>query len=168
MSMPSIRQRFAKNLLKRPDMTGIGKSAFRSKGYTFPSHSQMNQFSKFGIVYDVDPGIRDLVIDINHAGYSTGGSCQGHIKGQSGFITINLNKREIPHKILVGLNQYFTEFGYSKKPANVQEIKEILKKHGLIFIKYVPPCFTKDSKGSVRLHHAFLFRPVIDKMMERK
>lgn len=167
MSMPSIRQRFAKNLLKRPDMTGIGKSAFRSKGYTFPSHSQMNQFSRFGIVYDVDPGIRDLVIDINRAGYSTGGSCQGHIKGQSGFITINLNKREIPHKILVGLNQYFTEFGYSKKPVNVQEIKEILKKHGLIFMRYKPPRFSKDSKGRISLYHAFLFRPVLDKM-ERK
>lgn len=169
--MPSIRQRFAKNISKRPDMTGYGTSAFRSKGYTFPSHSQMNQFSRFGIVYDVDPGIRDLVIDINRAGYTTWGSCQGHIKGQSGFVSIILNKQEIPHKFLVDnpkLNQYFIdEGGYSKKPVNVQEIKEILKKHGLTFLRYKPPRFSKDSKGRISLHHAFLFRPVLDKT-ERK
>ena len=171
MSMPSIRQRFAKNISKRPDMTGYGKSAFRSKGFTFPSHSQMNQFSKFGIIYDVDPDIRDLVIDTNRAGYTTWGSCQGHIKGQSGYVSLKLNKQEIPHKFLVDnpkLNQYFiTEGGYSKKPVNVQEIKEILKKHGLIFTRYIPPSFSKGGKGSGRLHHAFLFRPVLDKT-ERK
>lgn len=167
MSMPSTRQRFAKNLLKQPDMTGIGKSAFRSKGYKFPSHSQMNQFSKFGIIYDVDPGIRDLVIDINRAGYTTMGSCQGHIKGQSGFVTIALNKQEIPHKYWGLIRDHIKEFGQSKKPVNVQELKEILKKHGLIFLRYEPPNFSKDRRGRISLHHGILFRPVIDKT-ERK
>jgi hypothetical protein len=53
-----------------------------------PTTQEMNIMDKYKIIYDVDPPIRKLVIDVARAGFKTIGSCAGHSKNERGFVTI--------------------------------------------------------------------------------
>jgi hypothetical protein len=56
--------------------------------YLFPTVEQENKLRQYNLPPLVDPGIRNALIAINEAGFSTGGSCQGHATKGEGFINI--------------------------------------------------------------------------------
>jgi hypothetical protein len=148
------QQRFAKNVKK--DMSGgMQGKAFRTKGFTFPTHEQMDAFDKYHIPHNVDPALRDAVIDLNKRGYCTSGSCQGgHLHNKrtnernTGFIAITPHKSEYPQ-------QYQQmRLHHSKKVVNPNEVKQVLKSHNIKVKKHDPPYFRK---GEIKDFHAFEF-----------
>lgn len=162
------QQRFARNVVDNIER-GLGVRAFRVKGYTFPTHEQMDSFKKYHVPYDVDPAIRDVVIEINDAGYRTAGSCQGHSKGGQGFISVHPHRTEYPTKLLA--EKYKPEpvdkivrgllsMGESKKPVNPGEIKNILLDNGLEKVRHDAPFTRLLSNDSLKAHHGFTFTAV--------
>jgi hypothetical protein len=123
---------------------------------TYPTHYQMNQFEKYGVSYDVDPALRDVVIELNMRGYRTAGSCQGHDMRNHAFVSINSSKKEIPPEQATLSKREI----YSMKNINVNEIKNIFKRHGIIITKYTPPSY---NKRRIRDYHTFQFPAILDK-----
>lgn len=83
--MKTRTERFWKNVREHEKESGHFYTATKSK---LPSHSEMNEMSKYNIIYDIDPQIRGFVIALNKRGFRTEGSCAGHRKGERGFVTI--------------------------------------------------------------------------------
>ena len=126
------QQRYAINAKDNPRGRNIGHGIT-----SYPTHYQMNQFEKYGVVYDVDPALRDVVIELNARGYRTAGSCQGHnFRNKHGYVTIRPSAKEIP----IESNKYRDEI-YSVKKVNPHEIIMIFKKHGIIITKHTPTSF---------------------------
>ena len=90
------------------------------KGYTkrppYPTNSEMNQMDKHGLIYDIDPPVRETVIKLNRAGFRTDGSCAGHSCKTKGFIIIAGNIAELT-------------------PQKKEKLLEILKNSGLKSIR---------------------------------
>lgn len=83
------------------------------KGNRPPGKKQIELMNKYDLILDIDPKIRNLVIDLNEMGFKTYGSCAGHNpKKRQGFVTI------VKHKTL--------SFLESKK-----QIRNLCKKHGI-------------------------------------
>jgi hypothetical protein len=94
--------------IRKINMRGTSFTLF--KNMKMPTHEQMNEMDKYGLIYDIDQEIRDAVIDLNKHGFKTAGSCAGHVPNKNaGFISI----MGIP-----------TE-------QKIQTAKSILSKHGL-------------------------------------
>jgi len=109
----SIAKRFWDN---RRDNIMRGPTFTIFKGLKMPTHDQMDKLEKYGIVYDVDPEIRDMVIELNDKGFKTLGSCAGHMPNKiNGFVSFSGKPTE--HKIKVA--------------------KSILQKHGMVNIRFV-------------------------------
>jgi len=142
------QQRFIRNAKDSP----YRKNSDDMRRGTYPTHYQMNQFEKYGVSYDVDPALRDVVIELNMRGYRTTGSCQGHNMRNHAFVTIHSSKKEIsPEQSRISKREI-----YSMKNINVNEIKNIFKRHGIIITKYIPPSY-------VREYHTFQFPAIFDK-----
>jgi hypothetical protein len=159
--METIKERFLKNI-KNNKYRGVGETAFTIKNYKFPTHEQMNQYKKFHLPYDIDTGLRDLIIELNQLGYKTLGSCNGH-NLHRGFISFALSDNEI-HNYLVHdykrIKKYFqkkmhrlpTKKEYNEwynkqykwhngnqntKQFNKEEVFKILKKYNLKNLRYI-------------------------------
>jgi len=52
-----------------------------------PTNTEMDKLDKHNIIYDIDPPIRTMVIELNDKGFKTEGSCAGHSIKPNGFIT---------------------------------------------------------------------------------
>jgi hypothetical protein len=83
--MESRTERFWKNIRKNEKESG---HYYTSTKTPLPSHSDMDKMGKYGIIYDVDPQIRNFVIAMNRIGYKTEGSCAGHRRNDRGFVTM--------------------------------------------------------------------------------
>jgi hypothetical protein len=143
-SDPIIKQRYDK-LLKK-NYIDRANSPIEERGYAYPTADQMRAFEKYNLPPDVDPALRNVVIELNKVGYSTGGSCQGHNHHNTAFIAINPTKEEIlkaiPNNSLpfhLAFRAHTLKDGLSKRPINTSIIVNILKKHGLQNIRYEPP-----------------------------
>ena len=162
------QQRFARNVRENPNVQLAG-GAFKTKHYTFPTHEQQDKIDKHGLPHDVDTEVRDLVIDLNDAGYCTGGSCQGHHTKNKGFVTINPHKSEIPVQFLKQRwgDQAATTYvkglvkdGLSSHKVDVGEVRKIHRDNGVSKINYEKPHF--DSKEGDYIHyHSTQFDPII-------
>ena len=51
------------------------------KGNRAPGPRQIERMKKQKLILDIDPKIRNLVIELNENGFKTYGSCAGHTKG---------------------------------------------------------------------------------------
>ena len=101
---------------KRRDNDYRGPSFVMFKGYTLPSHEEMDDMDKHHLIYDIDPDIRSMVIELNKKGFKTGGSCAGHIPNRiHGFVTI---------------------MGSVPTISKIKLAKSILSKYGLKNISY--------------------------------
>jgi len=160
MTLTLRQQRFIKNVRDNP---ARGSGDWKQKSYYYPTEQQMNKFEKYNIVYDVDPALRDVVIELNAKGYRTVGSCQGHSKhNKTGFVTIAITYNEVPLKYrnsTTSLAQHLLK-ELSEKEINPTEIKMIFKKHGITITKYTPPVF---NKSQIRNFHSFDFPVIVDK-----
>lgn len=104
--------RFWKNIGSRPTERGNVYGHDRGRGFALPSHSEMDAMEKHGVIFDVDPGIRALILDLNRKKFKTEGSCAGHIRGRRGFVTVVADIK--------------------KMSASKKEIlKAVFKKHGM-------------------------------------
>jgi hypothetical protein len=83
--MVTRTERFWSNIRKNEKSSG---HFYTSTKTALPSHSEMNEMGKYGIIYDIDPQIRNFIITLNRVGYKTEGSCAGHRKSDRGFATI--------------------------------------------------------------------------------
>jgi hypothetical protein len=159
------QKRFAQNV-KDNDMRGIGGSAFKQKGYSYPTHEEMNQFKKYNLPFDIDQQLRKTIIALNQSGYRTWGSCSGHVDGERGFITVAPHpsdpffitlKKENPVFYQSLFLHYKLNGGYSKVPANPNQIKSIIKRYtGITQIYYKPPIY-RPNNNRTQLYHAFTF-----------
>ena len=149
------QQRFIKNVKDSPYRRNGPDEDIR-KGTTYPTHNQMNQFEKYGVAYDVDPPLRDVIIELNMRGYRTSGSCQGHNMRNKAFVAINSSRKEVPTEWRTSSNNI-----YSIKNINVNEIKNTFKKHGITITKYIPASYVK---GKIRTFHTFRFPVILDKV----
>jgi hypothetical protein len=155
MNFITRQQRFRQNV--QQDTTGgMQGEAFRTKGYTFPTHQQMDKFDKYRIPHNVDPGVRDLVIAINDCGYRTGGSCQGaHLRHRTegGFVVVNPHRSEVPEewkrRVLIE--------NPSRRVVDPIEIKRIHRDFNFKVTKYERPLYSE--RGSAP-YHAFNFPAV--------
>jgi hypothetical protein len=165
---PNRQQRFAENV-KDNINRGIGGYAFKEKGYSYPTHEEMNQFKKYNIPFDVDEKLRKPVIALNQCGYRTWGSCSGHVAGgERGFISVaphpvsdpvyNEFKRKDPERYNK-LYQYFKkDAGYSSIPVNPGYIKSIIKRYtNTQQVYYKPPVNLENFKRPGTPYHAFTF-----------
>jgi hypothetical protein len=152
------QQRFIKNVVNK-----YGKSEEDYlKQNDYPTHPQMDKFEKYNIDYDVDPALRGVTIELNNKGYKTMSSCQGHFKGSTGHVSIAISENEIPKKYQK-FNTSFAVFMLkrsSEKDINVNEIKAIFKKYGIIITKYKPPVFV----DKILPEHMFEFPAIVDKL----
>lgn len=88
------------------------------KGNRAPGPRQIERMKKQKLILDIDPKIRNLVIELNERGFKTYGSCAGHAKGAfgphngGGFVTI------VKHKII------------SYKETKTL-MRQLFKKHGI-------------------------------------
>lgn len=95
-----------------------GSSWLDVKGNRAPGKKQVELLRKYKIILDVDPKIRNLIIDLNEKGFKTYGSCAGHVRmafgtmSGGGFVTI-VKHKTIPYK------------------ESQIVIKKIFKKHGI-------------------------------------
>jgi hypothetical protein len=163
MTIESRKRRFLKNVVNNPNR---GQEYWKRNSYNYPTVRQMDQFKKHHIVYDIDPALRKVIIDLNSKGYRTAGSCQGHLKeNKSGFITIMVSKNQLPtrfknntpvaREILKNL---------SVKDVNPEEIISILKKHNIIVTKYEKPYDPKNGiTGKFQDFYAFIFPVILNK-----
>jgi hypothetical protein len=76
-----------------------------------PSTQEMNIMDKYKIIYDIDPEIRKLVINISKAGYKTVGSCAGHSKIERGFVTIIGNFHKLKEEERTKIITIFKNYG---------------------------------------------------------
>ena len=162
MTLTTKQQRFVKNV--KDNITRGNDDSWKRQSYRYPTEQQMDKFEKYHIVYDVDPALRDIVIDLNSKGYRTVGSCQGHNKhNKIGFVNIAIAINELPLKYRnsdTPAGKYFSK-NLSQKDVNPTEIKTIFKKHGITITKYTPPTFVKSR--SIRNFHSFDFPTILDK-----
>jgi len=162
------QQRFARNI-KDNENRGLGGLAFITPGYSFPTHKQMDKFDKYKLPHDIDPALREVVIDLNDHGYTTGGSCQGHYKGSKGFISIYPNRSEVSLSVLkerLGssedakkLAKALIALGESKKVVDPREVEQIIFKHGIKVTKY-EPLIINTTRKNLKIHHAFIFQAI--------
>jgi hypothetical protein len=150
--MTTISQRFNAALKNNRDYQyRSAQSPITSrKGWKYPTKQQLDMFEKYKIPADVDPILRDIIIELNIKGYRTTGSCQGHGHRGRAFIGIGLSKQEWfkyipnnsspPHVIL--RNLFMKHSNISTISINQNEIINIMKKYGLTNIKYDPPQLT--------------------------
>jgi len=157
-------KRFKKDHAKQP-LLGANSSVHGRIGYEYPTHKQMDAFEKFNIPPDVDPDLRNIVIDLNRAGYKTLGSCQGHAIGGRAFVSLAPTQSDliklIPKdvRLRAKLTKHMGRQGNPLKQINLSEIKGIFRKHGINKVNYVPPHW---KKGTVSPFHAFVFKPILD------
>jgi len=88
-------------------------------------------------VRDIDPEIRDIVLDLNRRGYGTVGSCAGHSSRSHGFISFS-DYGDID--TFTGGDTAFTQ-------DEKEEIRAILKEHGLTGIRFSEPGWRKKPSG---------------------
>lgn len=152
------QQRFARNVDGNIH-TGIGAQAFNTRGFTFPTSQQMDKFDKYNLPHDIDPGVRDVVLDLNDAGYRTCGSCQGHQKDAQGFVNIEMHPSEIPQKHFNQVCEWHQRSGdpFSKKKIDEPEVKAIHKDHNIKAVQYKKP---RVVGGTFTDYHSFQFPPV--------
>jgi hypothetical protein len=81
----SISKRFWDNRKRNHTYSGWNYIVF--KDIKLPSHEDMDKMDKYNIIYDVDPDIRNLIIELNASGIRTRGSCAGHHPKSRGFVT---------------------------------------------------------------------------------
>lgn len=122
-----IDKRFWKN--RRGNENRGGYYTF-ARGIKMPTHQEMDQLEKHNIVFDIDPEIRSVVIELNNKGYKTEGSCAGHVRVRRGFIS----------------------FTGVITPPKVERISQIARKHGLKNIRI--------NKGVPGAWWAITFSPV--------
>ena len=92
-----------------------------------PGKKQERLLDKYKIPCDVDPEIRNIVIELNEKGIKTLGSCAGHKIGKwKGFVTIGDYKKIRIH------NQPFDFY----KNTDIRIVKKIFKKHGIEEIRF--------------------------------
>jgi hypothetical protein len=153
----SQQQRFTKGMRSR---TGIGTS-YKKPGYIVPTHKQMDAFDRFGISYDIDEQLREVVIELNERGFNTGGSCSGghQTPNDRGFITIHpshFEVHEMSEKHPFSRNKILTYahlHGTSNVSINVPLIKTIIRKHiGKVSVGYKHPTLKY-----IALFHSFTF-----------
>ena len=97
-------------LIGKPLGTGLSGSATYSslEKDKLPPFSMRRAMDWQGITYDVDPELRQVLIELNKRGYKTAGSCSGH-KTDTGYITIKQNVTD----------------------KQKEEIIKIMKRHGI-------------------------------------
>lgn len=115
----SVRERFARKVA--PGAVGA-HGAFGIKDYQFPTHKQMDRMEAQGLPFEIEPGVREAVIQVNEAGYCTGSSCQGH-GNRLGWVGVEPHRSEVPKKLQ---RVYSKHAHFSAKPVDPKEIKEIL------------------------------------------
>lgn len=167
MTYLTRQQRFAQNV-RDNEMRGIGGSAFKQKGYKFPSHEQMDKFKEHRLPYDIDVKIRELVIILNDSGFRTGGSCSGHTKEDRGFLTILPSstdnflydlKQNHPDKLPSAIKAIKYYGGFSQKPIDPDKIKAAIKKYLKVSrVVYAPP--NVKGKHGMKIYHSFTFPSV--------
>ena len=91
--------------MKTKELLKLVKNS-ESRGYTWnlvkgnvpPGIRQIERMKKYKLILDIDPKIRNLVIELNERGFKTYGSCAGHTLGcfgalkGGGFVTIVKHK----------------------------------------------------------------------------
>lgn len=135
------------NALLKRNYNTRANSPISERGYSYPTPRQMSAFEKYNIPPDVDPILRDIVIELNNKGYRTNGSCQGHLSKRNAFIGIELFKPEwlkyipntSPTEHIELRNLMMKASRFSLIPINPSEIIRMMKKYGLTDIKYEPP-----------------------------
>ena len=99
--------------------------------------SETEELISYGVspseVGDIDPEIRDVVLDLNRRGYGTVGSCAGHSRKSHGFISFS------DYGDVAELYQEMREgdIGETRFTADEKkEIRGILQEHGLTGIRF--------------------------------
>lgn len=173
--MQTIKQRFSDNVIGNPNR-GRGEEHLKNKNYKYPTQSQINKFQKYDIPFDVDVALRDVIIKLNEVGYTTLGSCQGHSKSNTAFISIAIDRSEIPKSYSPLVISRIFGGKFSHKKINVSEIKTILSKYGITNTIYSPPSLPKVlpkslsaiiSKG-FQQYHAFTFPIIFDELPSKQ
>jgi hypothetical protein len=169
MIKKNIKKRFVRNV--KHNINRGNSEVWKNPDYQYPTPYQMNQFKKHHIVYDIDPALRNVIIDLNSKGYRTGGSCQGHIKeNKHGYIKINTSKNQLPLKFRNNNTPLAKDLStdlstdLSLKNIDPNEIKSILKKHNIIITSYKNPYYPKDEiNGRFSNQYVFFFSIILDK-----
>ena len=122
------------------------------RGQKIPTHREMDELERYGVPFDVDPEIREMVMDVNRRGYYTGGSCAGHP-----FPTLNTLGRG--HLIIKGKRKGGRIVESVNLPLHEQdEVKRIMRSHGLRGAQ-VDPWQGYDMEGQ-KFGTVFVFEPV--------
>jgi hypothetical protein len=164
MTLEARKKRFLKNVVGNPSR-GQGE-LWRRNTYKYPTTQQMDQFKKYHVIYDIDPALRKVIIDLNSKGYRTGGSCQGHLKVNGrGYIKINTSRNQLPERFRnrdTPLARMLSD-NLSLKDIDPNEVKTILKKHNIIVTSYTNPFYPKDEvNGRFSNQYVFFFPVILD------
>ena len=109
----NLSQRFWRNY--RENRINTGSAYIIAKGIKLPMHEEMDKMDKYHLSYDIDPWIRNVILDLNQHGLKTMGSCAGHTNKSDGFVT----------------------FSGNPSPQKTRLAISILRKHGLQNIRRV-------------------------------
>jgi hypothetical protein len=104
----TVTGEFTESELPRDKRIGSGSYTLLGKD-KLPPVSTRRTMDTYNLPYDVDPEIRDVIIELNRKGFKTIGNCAGH--RDNGFLSVGKN-------------------GYNEKA-----VTEILKRHNLKILK---------------------------------
>lgn len=134
-------ERFRQYKAENPDIHE--RSFGLARGQHLPTHEEMDEMARYRLPYDIDPEIRQPVIDLNRQGIRTCGSCAGHpgvCGAERGFISI-------------GYEHHERQGTAALHPEVEERIKQTLRSHGLQRV-------TVDSPSQGRPYVPVKFAPV--------
>jgi len=165
MTIEDRKKRFVRNV--KDNINRGNSNSWEKTYYQYPTSRQMDQFQKHHVVYDVDPALRNVIIELNSKGYRTAGSCQGHMKeNKHGYIVIKVSRNQLPEKFRNHNTALARNLSHdlSLKDINPNEVKAILKKHNIIVTSYEVPYYSKDEvNGKFNNTYGFKFPVILDK-----
>jgi len=120
-------KRFRRYIREHPDMH---EDIFiLRRGQQLPTHAEMDEMERNRLPYDIDPEIRQPVLELNRQGYRTCMSCAGHPSASGpnyrGYIGIGYGPKERTGTTVI-------------RPAAERRIKEILESQGLKRVNVEP------------------------------